>query len=269
MGSAVLHFVEGLPGAGKSTFANLLTKQILLKNKNVVYYKEETSQPVDLFRQAIIPKALFGELIKSLSVETIESINSNLYYLCEYIVVAYTKVLFTEEEYRAHYQSFRKYDIGEGRVSFDKYKQYHYELWKAFVREYGFQQRTCIAEGAFLHNQLLDIIGFYDVTVDEVVAYYSELAEIISPVKKTVYLILPDNIERLISSTLLERGTELHSWGDGFAKWMEYSPFCKRNKLSGESGMKSIYLKLELLSIEVLNAIGWDYKIIRRNIYKY
>lgn len=57
--SVRLHFVEGLPGVGKSTFAYSLQKQLLGRNDDVVYYKEETSQPIDLFRQAIIPQKAF------------------------------------------------------------------------------------------------------------------------------------------------------------------------------------------------------------------
>ena len=85
-----LYFVEGLPGVGKSTFAYSLHKQLLVTNDNVVYYKEETCQPVDLFRQAIIPQQKFEKLLTEVTppnskifegqfVFTLQKCNSGIY----------------------------------------------------------------------------------------------------------------------------------------------------------------------------------------------
>lgn len=261
-----LYFVEGLPGSGKSTFSYSLMKQLSDNGYDTVYYKEETSQPVDLFRQAIIPVNTFESILGHLSAKTVESVRENSYMLCDYAVVAYTKTVFSDQESLNSYQIFHDFDIGDGRVPFSTYKEYHYILWREFIRNYGHLEKNFITEGSFLHNQLLDIIGFYSIGADTIISYFVDLANIINRIPKKVYLIYPDNIEKLIEKTLIERGVGLHTWGEGFAKWMEMSPYCSKNNLKFKSGMVNIYQKMRQLSIQILNEIGWNYTIIERLI---
>ena len=261
-----LYFVEGLPGVGKSTFAYSLHKQLLVTNDNVVYYKEETCQPVDLFRQAIIPQQKFEKLLTEVTPPTAKSLKDNSYLLCKNVIVAYTKVLYKKSELKTVFPRLREYDIGDGRVSFDIYKEHHLLLWKTFIQAYRSTHHIYITEGAILHNQLLDILGFYDIGLEKILAYYSALANIIHPLFCKTYLLLPDDIEKLITITLRERGMGPNSWGAGFAKWMDLSPYCKRNNLSGVSGMIKIYKLMEVLSKQILDHIGADYEIIIRNI---
>lgn len=263
--SSKLYFVEGLPGAGKSTFAYRLQRQLYSTIDNVVYYKEETSQPVCLFRQAIIPKQSYESLSKLISDETAQSMELNSYLLEKNVVVAYTKVQYSELERKTIFPQLRAYDIGDGRVPFDTYKKLHFQVWSAFVRNYGSRSQAYITEGAFLHNQLLDILGFYDVCTNEILTYYKMLTDIIRPLPYKTYLLLSDDIEKLVRITLQERGIEPNSWGAGFFKWMNLSPYCKKNNLNGISGMVDIYEKLETLSIQILDYIGGDYEVIIRN----
>lgn len=264
--AARLHFVEGLPGVGKSTFAYSLQQQLLDANDDVVYFKEETSQPVDLFRQAIIPQPVFEEFLAKVSFKTAESIRANSYLLDGNTIVAYTKVLYTDSEIQAVLPQLRKYDIGDGQVSFDTYMEYHFRLWNAFIQNYGPTNRAYIAEGAILHNQLLDILGFYDTSIEEILFYFSMLIDITRPLSCKTYLLLPDDIEKLISSTLQERGAEPNSWGAGFAKWMSLSPNCKKNNLFGVRGMVEIYKQMETLSKQILDYTGCNYEVIIRKI---
>ncbi|OUQ83821.1 hypothetical protein [Flavonifractor sp. An10] len=263
---ARLCFVEGLPGSGKSTFAYSLQKQLLEANDDVVYYKEETSQPVDLFRQAIIPQRVFEELLMKVSIKTAQSMKANSYLLYENVIVAYTKVMYKTLELQTVLPQLCKYDIGDGRVSFDIYKEHHFLLWESFVQTYGLTHRVYIAEGAILHNQLLDILGFYDISVEEILTYFNTLASIIRPLSCRTYLLLPDDIEKLITITIQERGMEPNSWGAGFTKWMSLSPYCKKNNLSGVNGMVKIYKQMEVLSKQILDYIGCDYEVVIRSI---
>lgn len=264
--SVRLHFVEGLPGVGKSTFAYSLQKQLLGRNDDVVYYKEETSQPIDLFRQAIIPQKAFEKILTKVSSQTAQSIKDNSYLLYDDVIVAYTKVLYNASEIQTVLPQLREYDIGDGKVPFDTYKEHHFRLWNSFIQTYGSTHCAFVAEGAILHNQLLDIIGFYNVSIEELLIYFRALADIVRSLSCRIYLLLPDDIEKLIIITLQERGTGPNSWGAGFSKWMSLSPYCQKNNLSGVSGKVKIYKQMKILSMQILDHIGCEYEVITRII---
>ena len=46
--------VEGLPAAGKTTFSKKLHHHLTANGRNCLFFPEESSQPVDLFRQAVM-----------------------------------------------------------------------------------------------------------------------------------------------------------------------------------------------------------------------
>ena len=49
----MIYFVEGAPAVGKSFYSRRLREK-LEEKKEVVYYKEEYKNPIDLLRQAIL-----------------------------------------------------------------------------------------------------------------------------------------------------------------------------------------------------------------------
>ena len=261
-----LHIVEGLPAVGKSTFSYKLYSEFESSGLQTVYFKEEKCQPVDLFRQAVLTKADYHNIIRmNLTDEFVKSIEDNTYYLGDYAIVAYTQLNYNQQLKKTLLPIMIKSDIGDGRADFEKYKKLHILLWEKFV-EKNEKKYNYIAEGALIHNQLLDIIGFYELSDDIIVSYFRTLIDIISPLKPHLYYIFPSNIEALINSSLLERGCEEGSWGYGFFRWLKHSMYGKKLQLNGKKGLTSVYQKMHKLSLQILDDSRLSVDMIERKM---
>ena len=262
-----LHLVEGVPAVGKSTYSYRLKSELESIGMNVKYFKEETCQPVDLFRQAVLTKEQYLKIINmNPSGKFIKEIEENSCNLGVYIIVAYTQLNYSSQLEKEVFSLMRKFDIGDGHVDYNEYKRFHFLLWDEFAKKTKEEDCCYIAEGAFLHNQLLDIIGFYDLSYDSIKSYYSTLISIILPLKPRVYYLYPSNVEILVNNALKERGCWSGSWGHGFFKWLQYSQFGKRLNLSGKEGLTTVYRKLNDLSLQILDDSGLDIDFIERKM---
>lgn len=259
-GRKKVYFVEGLPAIGKSALARKLLAEEAT-NKIVCYYKEETCQPIDLFRQAILSPKQFNEFI-SLFPHLYPEIEKNSYRINDYYIIAYTMLSDPNAMLELH-----KYDLGDGQVPFSTYKQWHECVWNNFKKiALESETDTFIMEGAMLHNQLLDIIGFYDYDYNDLLNYYKKLVGHLSCFDTKLYFINCNNIERLVTSSLAERGTHPGSWGNGFHKWMESSSYCQKNRLEGEAGIIHVYRIFQKKAVSIINDLNMNVVWIDRII---
>ena len=263
--SAKIHLVEGLPAAGKSTFSYILQAKLRQEGRTTVYYKEETSQPVDLFRQSVLPQEEYAALADRYP-SLREELEQNSFASGPYHVVAYTKLRYDAQLRCTALEELRSYDIGDGRVPLSEYQRLHLYFLRQFVTRAQKTSQDYIVEGAFLHNQLLDIIGFYDLPEAALVAYYRELLEVLAPLRPHIYYIYPSNIEALIDSALTERGESEGTWGWGFASWIECAPYGQRKSLHGRSGMAAVYRQMHRASRFLIEGIGADAEWIERQV---
>lgn len=271
-----LHLVEGLPASGKSTTAKKLYEKYSSNQVKSKYYKEETSQPVDLFRQALLNTIQYEcfllsckkicDEIKVISYETIKkNIIENSYKLEDIFVIAYTVLdCFSILELKQLFYSLSKYDSGDGRIDFSMYQSLRLKVLNRFVQDVYSPDTVYITEGAFLHNQLLDIIGFYDLTDEEIIRYFGKQFEIIAQLHPIIYFIYPDDFEKLIKEELLERGCEKGSWGAGFHNWIKYSNFGIKNNLSGVEGMNQLYEEMFRISNKIISELDIPVHYIKR-----
>jgi len=61
----MIYFVEGAPAVGKSFYSRRLKGQMEEK-KEVVYYKEEYKNPIDLLRQAVLSQTEYAHFMNKL-----------------------------------------------------------------------------------------------------------------------------------------------------------------------------------------------------------
>ena len=208
--------VEGLPAAGKTTLARAMQQQFGSRHSAVEFFREETCQPVDLFRQAVFFPEEYAELLRLPETAPLtEMIAQNTRRLGPYFVTAYLQLPFSETA-TALWQLFRSHDIGDGRASFETYRYLHLLLWEQFVAEYGSMSSIIITEGAMLQNQLLDLVGFYELPEATLFRYFRDLFDILRPLKPKLHYIYLKNIETTLLHALQERGTDEGSWGYGF-----------------------------------------------------
>ena len=256
---------EGLPAAGKTTLARAMQQQFGPQHCAVEFFREETCQPVDLFRQAVFLPEEYAELLRLPEAAPLaEMLAQNTRRLGPYFVTAYLQLPFSENA-AALRQLFRSHDIGDGRASFETYRYLHLLLWEQFVAEYGSTSSVIITEGVMLQNQLLDLVGFYELPEAALLRYFRELFDILRPLKPKLHYIYLKNIETTLLHALQERGTDVGSWGCGFETWLAQTPYGKRKHLCGVSGMLSCCLTLQALSLSILECSNLDCEIIERD----
>lgn len=263
--SAKLHLVEGLPAAGKTTYSYRLQSRLSASGNPAMYYKEETCQPVDLFRQAVLTEELYASLAEmSLSAPFRTALAQNTYSCGPHKIVSYTSLPYDRETRGTVFPILLARDIGDGRVPFTQYRQLHLQLWEKFVKTARDSQQNYVTEGAFLHNQLLDILGFYDLPDAELLAYFRELLDLMAPLRPHVYYIYPSDIGRLVDFALSERGDQEGTWGYGFGKWLEFSHFGRKNRLSGRDGIVAVSRRLHEVSLSILENASVEFELIER-----
>lgn len=268
--------VEGLPAAGKTTFSKKLHHHLTANGRNCLFFPEESSQPVDLFRQAVMTPDQYDCFIDrcqklsamdgSFSYDDVnEQLEKNLYRSFDRVVIAYTMLDTGSPIQDMLMRSLRQYDIGDGRTTFDQYRQYHLLLWKHFSDNYAQPETDYVLEGAYLHNQLFDLMGFYDLSEQELSGYFEKLLGCLSNFYIKIYYICTDNIEKLVEKSIVQRGTGNGTWTDGFEKWLRRSPYGRRHKLGGRSGMVRTYNDLNTIASKILLNLPCDVEYIVRN----
>ncbi len=262
-----IHIVEGLPAVGKSTYSLALQSRLKRSKIPTIYYKEETSQPVDLFRQAVLKMDEYTALLSMpLPTTFLAGLEQNSFPLGPYRIVAYTTLDYGPQVQKTILPIMRAHDIGDGRVPFTEYCRLHLYLWERFVKTAQSSQKNYITEGAFLHNQLLDILGFYDPPDSVLVSYYRKLMDIIAPLQPRFYYVYPSDIRLLIDNALSERGYEKGTWGYGFERWLKNSVYGRKNHLRGRKGMVATCERLHETSLFVLDQIDADVDMIKRQM---
>lgn len=262
---AKIHLVEGLPAVGKSTYSYRLQSMLSASGTPAIYFKEETCQPVDLFRQAVLTEEMYASLAEMpLSGAFRTALEQNSYSCGPHRIISYTSLPYDGETRNTVFPVLRAQDIGDGRVPFVRYRQLHLQIWEKFVNMTRDSCQYYITEGAFLHNQLLDILGFYDLSDAELLAYMQELLDIMAPLQPRVHYIYPSDVEHLVDSALSERGDQEGTWGYGFGKWLEFSSFGRKNQLYGRDGIVAVAQRMHEVSLSILENTGVEFELIER-----
>ena len=261
-----IFIIEGLPGIGKSTLLNNKYKSL-----NSLYhcecYREETTQPLDLFRQAVLLKSVLNSKIESFlqrhpyCKSSFESwLNRNSYSIGDYVFVAYTQIDCNNEPVKEFAATLKRYDLGDGRSSLEQYTYYHKMVWKNFIEKIYDPQKVYLSEGALFHNQLFDLIGFYKLSDLQLCEYYNELLAEIKDVDIRIIFIGANDTELLLHQTFQIRP----NWYSQLENWLMYAPWAKEEKLQGEIGMISLYNRIQNAHLMLQKELGLDVKHLSR-----
>ena len=249
---------EGLPGSGKSTW--LCQKfQEMCRLCPCECYLEETSQPIDLFRQAIISKQDIYGAVDTFSQSFPEEKNNLLHWLQknsyefdEMMVVAYLQVANETEAVQLFAAGLRQYDIGDGRSTFDSYVTYHQVLWRRFASYVYDPNKVFLSEGSLFQNQLFDLIGFYELDDQAIFKYYKDLLMTFDARLLRIELIDVDDIDMLINHTLATRP----GWMNLLNNWFLHAPWARHGHLNGIEGLKALYLRLQGIYRTIPHELG-------------
>lgn len=258
--------IEGLPGVGKSTLLHDLYKS-LHQSYPCECYREETSQPLDLFRQAMLPTTCLSDKVEQFlkqcpkcrsSLEQWISLNS--YVVGNYSIVAYTQINAVSTPIKQFATELKCYDVGEGRCPFEEYASYHKIVWRNFAKNIYSKQNMYLAEGALFHNQLFDLIGFYQLSDSQLCEYYKSLLSEVDGIDIKLVFIQAKDTTSLLHQTCQTR-TE---WFAKLEQWLAYAPWAKDRAIQGESGMLALYDQIQSTHLLLQNKLGLQVETFAR-----
>ena len=147
-----LILIEGIPGSGKTTTAQLVSDYYLSQGKKVALYTEGSLHPVDLAWCAVMTEDEYLIACEQ-CIEVMDAIASNTKRLDDKYVVAYTNIRLPMKDPRI-VNLFEPCEVYGGRSGMDTFIDLHRKLWADFFRMDHLED-VIIFECAYLQNQIV------------------------------------------------------------------------------------------------------------------
>lgn len=258
--------IEGLPGIGKTTLLHE-QYQLLRPQYPCRCYREETSQPLDLFRQAVLPKSLLNSQVElflqkkpDCRTQLEQWLHHNSYMMGEYAIVAYTQGDVYNTPLYQFVSILKYYDLGDGKSSFEEYAYYHKLVWRNFAKKIYDPQKVYLSEGSLFHNQLFDLVGFYGLSDMQLCMYYKELLAEAEGINIRLVFIHANDPKSLLEQTCRLRV----GWYTQLEQWLMYAPWAKERRLHGINGMLSLYNQIQRTHLMLQKELGLQVETLIR-----
>ncbi|MDE6387253.1 MAG: deoxynucleoside kinase [Lachnospiraceae bacterium] len=219
------YFVEGLQGAGKSTFVRRLAEYL----KDYEVFREGDYSPVELAWCAYVTMEQYDDIL-AVYPSLREEIEAKTVTEKEHRIICYTQIL---TEIPGFHKNLEKYEIYNGKLDREPFEKVIFERFSKWKGE-G-QIFECSIFQNIIENQML----YFMMTDDEILSFYSKLEKILSDQPfKIIYLDVED-ISGAIDVIRKERadddGNEL--WFPMMIKYLEESPGGRKHVLTGLEGL--------------------------------
>jgi len=229
---SIAYFIEGIPGSGKTTYAQRLHDYLVSQGKQVELYNEGDLHPIDLAWCSITSKNNFDELCETHS-NYREQILSHSKFLGNTVVTAYTKVKVNDADVSL-YDDFSVYEIYRTN-DFQRFKDTHLSLWKTFNTSHK-KNTIYIFECIFLQNHINELILKFTLTKKQMLLYFQDLIGSLNDIETHVLYIKPMNIKQTFDFVIKERKSYNINYKDWIELVIEYLEKTKEGPKLGYSG---------------------------------
>lgn len=257
-----LIIVEGLPGSGKSTTAQMVYDILKEKGINTEFYCEGNyNHPADFDGVAYFNSEDFNilEQAHSTSRDVLNKIKIKYYngYLIPYRKAIEEQQITFEEEL---FNEITKNDIYELPI------ELHIELilsrWNDFVTNYINKDKVVVFECCFIQNPVTVSMIKNNSPKDVTMSYITSLAKKIVPLEPALIYVEQQDIKASFSKVVSERPNE---WFEGFTHYYTNQGYGLANNLKGLDGVvqvlearskleSDVYDSLELIKYKIDNS---------------
>ena len=273
------YFVEGLQGAGKSTLVGKLSE----KFPQHQVFREGDYNPVELAWCSYLTKeqyeaalgkyeTLAAEMKEKTTFEPAEKIQAAARIACEAqtealsgagstvdrYVLTYTRIL---TDIPGFHKDLEEYEIYNGRIPREEFEQI---ILSRYARWHGEGQ---IFECSILQNIVENQILFYEMTDDEIVAFYKRLADVIRDRDfKILYLEVAwvaGALEIIRRERVDADGNEM--WFPLMIGFLENCPHGKRHGLKGFDGLVKHLEHRKALELRILREAFPEHAVILKS----
>jgi len=233
-----LILVEGLPGSGKSTTAQLI-KEILdeMNVPSLLFFEGNSDHPADYEAWSYFPKADFTELLEKYKPFQSHLIKNAVPQLEGYVLSRnkFREGLSDESIPENLEKQLCENDIYE--LPFELNKQLITARWQAFADQAVKGETIYIFECCFIQNPVTIGMIKYDTEDILVMNYIKGLADIIEPLNPILIYIDQKDLRQSFLKAVKERPKE---WSKGFVEYYNNQGFGKARGVIGVEGTLTV-----------------------------
>lgn len=234
-------YIEGIQGSGKTTLLRLLGQQL----SNYHVYREGDYSPVELMWCTYMTEAEYRQALMDFP-DLVEEIKKRTTVEGERYIVEYTRIL---AERRDFYEYMERFELYNGRKSLKDLK--HILL----TRYTNFHGSGNIFECSFFQNTMKELLLYYDMTEQEIVAFYVELFVALKDKDFVMVYLQSDAIEENILQIKKERsdGSGNEMWYPLMLRYLNETPYGKKHPFEDVEDMVKHFrsrMEMELKVIE-------------------
>ncbi|GKX31479.1 hypothetical protein SH1V18_39590 [Vallitalea longa] len=257
-----LIIIEGLPGAGKSTTAQVVYDILKDKGFNVeIYCEGNYNHPADFDGVAYFDNENFNILqqVHSGSIDILNKIKIKYHngYLIPYRKAIEEQKITYEDEI---INDIIKNDIYE--LPIDVHTELILSKWNDFVNNYGKNDKVVIFECCFIQNPVTVSMIRNNTPKDVTMNYINSLAEKITPLNPMLIYVEQKDIKTSFNRVVNERSKE---WFEGFLNYYTNQGYGLANNLKELDGViqvlearsrleRDVYDSLELIKYKIDNS---------------
>lgn len=231
-----LILIEGLPGSGKSTTAQLTNDFLKEMNLNTQLFLEgNVEHPADYDNVSYFTKEEFANLIathkqyesllSSIVIERKDGCLVPRYKLREQESILPIELLST----------LGNYDIYE--LPLDLHIELLTEKWEQFRDHALCEDKTYIFDCSFIQNPVTIGMVKYGVSDEVVITYIKRLADIIKPLNPILIYVDQKDLQKSFKKAVKERPKE---WSEGFMNYYNNQGYGKKHSVEGLEGTLSV-----------------------------
>jgi cytidylate kinase len=266
-----LILIEGIPGSGKTTYANRLYDYLKDKGVGVQKYNEGDLHPVDLSWCAYLTLEEYNNLLKSYP-EHNEVLKNNSQVSDDYVVVAYTRLGFYPNENKLMTYLALK-EIFDAKLTASEFMSINTKRWHDFAEKQTGREEVNIFECVFLQNNINELLFHQTLDDSTIKKYLNELANQVLDLNPVlIYLSQPnidETIKKVADTRISEDKTKYKDWIDLVIEYIETSAYGKKNKLQGFDGVIDAMKARKGLELGAINDLPISTLIINNNEYNW